>query len=83
MATPSASLPHVTEPRPERDRRTPTRAVMSSLAITTMWAVVFLTSLLGGDVTTGATTVPVGVFVAFFACIGTFFTARYGLRDDD
>jgi hypothetical protein len=59
--------------------------VWASLAITVMWAAVAVSAVWGSDFVstngagTSSTTIPVGIVVALFACIGTWAVAKYGL----
>ena len=60
--------------------------VWGSLAITMMWLAVLFASVYGPNFvsTSGAstTTIPSGIFVAFFACLGSAAVAKYGFRRD-
>jgi hypothetical protein len=61
------------------------REMWASLAITMMWLAVLFDALFGPDIvnsTPGGTssTIPSGVVLAFFAFLGTWVVARYGLR---
>jgi hypothetical protein len=58
----------------------------ASLAITAMWVAVFLTAIWGPDarfnsVDGSNSTIPTAVFVTFFAFLGTWIVAKYGLRE--
>jgi hypothetical protein len=61
------------------------REMWASLAITAMWIAVACSAVWGPDFvsTTGSgtttTTIPCGIAVAFFATIGTWAVAKYGL----
>jgi hypothetical protein len=63
------------------------RELWVSLAISAMWLAVVVAALFGPDFVTTtpgstSTTIPSGVFVALFACLGSAAVARYGLRDN-
>ena len=60
--------------------------VWASLAISMMWLAVILASAFGPDMVTSTpggstTTIPAGAVVAFFAFLGSWAVAKYGLRD--
>lgn len=66
------------------------REMWTSLAITAMWVAVAISAVWGTDFvssTTGGstTTIPLGMFVALFACIGSWAAAKHGFaaRDRD
>ena len=55
----------------------------ASLAITAMWIAVAVTSVWGPDFVSNtpggsSTTIPSGIAVALFACIGSWAVAKYG-----
>ena len=55
----------------------------ASLAITAMWIAVAVTSVWGPDFVSStpggsSTTIPSGIAVALFACIGSWAVAKYG-----
>jgi hypothetical protein len=59
----------------------------ASMAISIMWLAVVFDSVFGPDFVSksaggDATTIPSGIFVAFFAWLGTIAVARYGLQRD-
>ena len=61
------------------------RNLWASVSIVVIWAAVLLTALFGPDfesVSAGGsrTTIPVGVFVAFFALFATVSVAKYGFE---
>jgi len=61
------------------------REMWASLAITAMWIAVFVTALWGPDAhfssnDGSSSTIPSAVFVTFFAFLGTWVVAKYGLR---
>jgi hypothetical protein len=63
------------------------REMWGSIAITAMWIAVVVTAIVGPDIKSvsavgDSTTVPAAVAVAMFACIGTWFVARYAFRRD-
>jgi hypothetical protein len=57
----------------------------ASLAITAMWIAVAVTSIWGPDLVSSSgpggstTTIPSGIAVGLFACIGTWAVAKHGL----
>ncbi len=58
------------------------KEVWASLAITAMWIAVAVTALWGPDFVGSSndgnsTTIPIGIFVALFASIGTWALAKY------
>jgi hypothetical protein len=76
-ATPSA--------RPQWAEFLRIREVWGSLAISTMWLAVAVSAVWGADFVsqnTGSqtTTIPSGVFVAFFACIASAWVAKRAFR---
>jgi len=62
------------------------REVWGSLAITVMWVAVAISAVWGPDFVssngagTQSTTIPSGVFVAFFACVASAFVAKRAFR---
>ena len=64
------------------------RELWASLAISMVWLAVIFDAVYGPDfvTTNGAgtqsTTIPSGIFVAFFACWATASIAKHGLRQD-
>jgi len=64
------------------------REMWVSLAIATMWlavlfSVVFGPDFVGNSNDGNSTTIPSGIFVAFFACLGSAAVAKYGLRREE
>jgi hypothetical protein len=64
------------------------RELWVSLAITVMWIAVAVASVWGPDAVFesndgNGSTIPIGVFVALFASIGTWAVAKYVLRRSD
>jgi hypothetical protein len=58
------------------------KEVWASLAITTMWIAVAVTAVwgpnfVGASNDGNSSTIPSGIFVALFACIGTWALAKY------
>lgn len=58
------------------------KEIWASLAITAMWIAVAVTAVWGSDFLGSSndgnsTTIPSGIFVALFACIGTWALAKY------
>ena len=66
-----------------------TAEVWASLAITSMWIAVAVSAVWGSDLVStssggNSTTIPLGFFVAIFACVGSWLVAKHAFgRGDD
>ena len=84
MSTVSHQPPTAVRERPRWSLRV-IPEMWASLAITTMWVVVLVTAIWGPDARFNgndgsSSTIPVAIFVTFFAFFGTWVVARYGFR---
>ncbi|MGH3508052.1 MAG: hypothetical protein ACRDO2_12695 [Nocardioidaceae bacterium] len=83
-----ADRPTEAGPKNLRSALLSTPELWGAIAIASMWLAVLFASIYGGDFvsTSGGsqstTTIPTGVFVAFFACLASVAVARRAFRRD-